>query len=175
MLQPAIAFLEEGLNIGRRASCALLGLISALGSLFVIYFSKDLVALDTMDFWVGTVMIFVLAMIQVVLYSWVFGAQRGYEFAMQGAEMKLPRVFNFVIKYVSPLYLIGVFVLWCTYNLPAYVTQLQQGGVRLLTIGVIVTTLVFLLILIGIAGPRWQAETKDTSRGNLFSKPRGAK
>ncbi len=175
MLQPAIAFLEEGLNIGRHASCALLGLISALGSLFVIYFSKDLVALDTMDFWVGTVMIFVLAMIQVVLYAWVFGARRGYEFAMQGAEMKLPRVFNFVIKYVSPLYLIGVFTLWCTYNLPAYVTQLRQGGVRLLTIGVILATLVFLLILIAIAGPRWQAETKDASRGDLSPKPRGAR
>ena len=89
--------------------------------------------------------------------------------------MKLPRVFNFVIKYVSPLYLIGVFVLWCTYNLPAYVNQLRQGGVRLLTIGVILATLVFLLILIGVAGPRWQAETKDTSRGDLYSKRRGAK
>ncbi|MEK7731077.1 MAG: hypothetical protein AAB363_04400 [Planctomycetota bacterium] len=39
----------------------------------------------------------------------------------------------------------------------------------------IFTTLVFLLILIGVAGPRWQAETKDTSRGDLYSKRRGAK
>ncbi|MCB0353209.1 MAG: sodium-dependent transporter, partial [Bdellovibrionales bacterium] len=42
MLQPAIAFLEEALPLGRKASVTFLGLISALGSFFVLYFSKDL-------------------------------------------------------------------------------------------------------------------------------------
>jgi SNF family Na+-dependent transporter len=42
MLQPGIAFLEEGLGLGRKASVALLGLITAIGTLFVWYFSKDL-------------------------------------------------------------------------------------------------------------------------------------
>ena len=55
----------------------LLGLITAMGSFFVIWFSKDLAALDTMDFWVGTAMIFVLAMVQVILFAWVFGTDRG--------------------------------------------------------------------------------------------------
>ena len=165
MLQPAIAFLEEALGIGRRASCAMLGIVTALGSLFVIYFSKDLVALNTMDFWVGTVLIFVLAMFQVILDAWVFGAKRGYQCAQIGAELTLPPVFNFVIKYVSPTYLIGVFILWSWNNLPGYIEQLKEGGVRLLTVGVIAATLVFLLFLIAIAGPRWQAEGKDKSRG----------
>jgi len=163
MLQPAIAFLEEGLAIGRRASVTLLGLITALGSFFVIWFSKDLVALDTMDFWVGTAMIFVLAMVQVILFAWVFGVDKGMKFAAIGAEMPLPKVFRFVIKYVSPLYLIIVFVMWCTNNLPGYLTQLKKGGVPLLTVGLIAAVTIFLLILINIAGRRWLAETKDTS------------
>src|SRR5438034_2699277 len=40
MLQPVIAFFEEGLGLRRHASVAFLGLISALGSGFILYFSK---------------------------------------------------------------------------------------------------------------------------------------
>ena len=44
---------------------AVLGVITAIGSGFVVYFSKDLV-LDTIDFWVGTFLIFVLATVQII-------------------------------------------------------------------------------------------------------------
>ncbi|HET6277686.1 MAG TPA: sodium:calcium symporter [Candidatus Polarisedimenticolia bacterium] len=162
MLQPAIAFLEEALAIGRRASVAILGMITALGSLFVIYFSKGLVALDTMDFWVGTALIFVLATLQVILFSWVLGVEKGCAFAHEGAQMRLPRGFKFVIKYVSPLYLLTVFVMWCVNenNLPKYLGELMKGGVALLTIGVIGSVLVFLLLMTAIAGKKWNAEAR---------------
>ena len=74
--------------------------------------------------------------------------------------MRFPPGFQFVIKYVSPLYLLTVFGLWCYVNLPDYVRNLGKGGVPLLTLGVIAAVLVFLLLLIGIAGKRWNAEEK---------------
>ena len=40
MLQPVIAFFEEGLGLKRHASATLLGLVSAMGSGFVVYFLK---------------------------------------------------------------------------------------------------------------------------------------
>ena len=58
MLQPGIAFVEEALGVGRRVSVTLLGLLTCLGCGFVVYFSGDLKALDTLDFWVGTFLIF---------------------------------------------------------------------------------------------------------------------
>ena len=70
MLQPGIAFLEEGLGLKRKASVALLGLVTAIGSLFVWYFSKDLKALDTLDFWVGTLLIFIQATILIIIFGW---------------------------------------------------------------------------------------------------------
>ncbi|MCB9866647.1 MAG: sodium-dependent transporter [Phycisphaerales bacterium] len=164
MLQPAIAFLEEGLRIGRRASVTILGLVTASGSFLCIWFSKDLAALDTMDFWVGTAMIFVLAMVQVFLFAWVFGVDRGVKFAEDGAEIRLPRAFKFVISFVAPLYLLVVFLLWCISNLPGYIKQLLQGGVPLFIVLFIAGIVVFLLILIYLAGKHWNAENADTSR-----------
>lgn len=165
MLQPVIAFLEEGLGIGRKASVTLLGLTTGVGSFFLIYFSKGLLTLDTMDFWVGTALIFVLAMVQVILYAWVFGAEKGFQFANENADLRIPRVFNFVIRYISPTFLLVVFVMWCWKNLPERITEMSQEGMEgaVLALGVIGAVLVFFLILVMIAGRRWKAETRDTS------------
>ena len=113
MLQPAIALLEEGLGLGRRASVALLGFITAMGSAFIVYFSKDRLALDTFDFWVGTFGIYALATIEVILFAWVLGVERGFEELGRGAEIRIPQFYKFIIKYVSPLYLLTIFGFWC--------------------------------------------------------------
>jgi SNF family Na+-dependent transporter len=155
MLQPAIAFLEESLSIGRRASCTLLGLVTITGSLFVAYFSKDLVALSTIDFWVGSVLVFILSTIEVILFAWVFGAERGREYANIGASIKLPRLFTFAIKYVTPAYLLIVFTLWAVYNLPGELRHIMQGGVRLVTILIIAAVTGFFLLLIHQGRRHW--------------------
>jgi len=166
MLQPGIAFLEEGLNVGRRASVTLLGLLTALGSLFVIYFSKDLVALDTMDFWVGTALIFVLATLQVILFGWVLGVDRGLEEMRQGAELTPPRIFGFVIKWISPVYLLAIFFAWCIQNLPGYIRTLLQGDVPLFTVLFILVLFIFFVVLVNLAGERWdRLEAYRNERG----------
>ncbi|MCS5618852.1 MAG: sodium-dependent transporter [Myxococcota bacterium] len=164
MLQPGIAFLEEGLNIDRNKSVTLLGLLTAAGSLFVVYNSKGLAALDTMDFWVGTAMIFVLATLQVILYGWVLGIEKGVEETKRGAELTLPSIFGFVIKYVSPVYLLSIFGLWCFNAMPGYVKGLAQGGVPLMTVGVIGAVLILFLFLVRVAGNRWDAQEAGGQR-----------
>jgi len=116
MLQPGIAFLEETLNVGRRRSVALLGLITACGCAFVVYFSKDVKALDTMDFWVGTFLIFILATIQIILFAWVFGVERGFEAAAEGALIRIPGFFKPIMRFITPLFLLTIFVLWVLVN-----------------------------------------------------------
>lgn len=116
MLQPGIAFLEESLKIERKQSVAILGFITAVGTAFVLYFSEDLKALDTLDFWVGTLLIFILATTQIVVFAWGFGVRRGLEEAAKGAVFRIPSVFVPVMKFVCPIFLIGIFALWVLVN-----------------------------------------------------------
>lgn len=109
MLQPAIALLEEGLGLGRKASVAFLGFVTLIGAGYVFYFSSGLVALDTFDFWVGTIGILALATFQVLLFGWALGVDKGMAEIDRGAEIRLPRVLGFVLKYVTPTYLFLVF------------------------------------------------------------------
>lgn len=116
MLQPGIAFLEESMKIDRKRSVALLGLITMIGCGFVVYFSKDIKALDTLDFWVGTFLLFVLATIEIVLFGWVLGIDKGFKEAHEGSVIRIPNFFKPIMKYVCPVFLIGVFVFWVLEN-----------------------------------------------------------
>jgi NSS family neurotransmitter:Na+ symporter len=158
MLQPVIAFLEEGFGLKRHASAALLGLITALGCGYVIYFSAGMTALDTFDFWVGTLLIFILAMIQAILYGWVFGIRRGYEELHQGAHIRIPWFVQLMLKYVTPAYLLAIFVGVCLTAGPGYVTALGDNKVALGSVLFILVIIAFLLMMIYLAGQRWQAE-----------------
>jgi NSS family neurotransmitter:Na+ symporter len=157
MLQPVIAFLEEGLGMERRASVAVLGLVTALGSLLVVYFSRNLVALDVMDFWVGQVGIFLLATLIVIVFAWVIGVERGIAEAERGALLRLPPGFRFVIKYVSPTYLLVVFAFFLVQNAGAYTEKLFAEPPAALTAFFIVTVTIFLTVMVHTAGRRWQA------------------
>lgn len=166
MLQPAIALLEEGLGLRRKASVALLGFITAIGAALVVFFSKNLLALDTLNFWVGTFFIFVLATFQVILYGWVLGVDRGFEELQRGAEIRIPRFVKFIIKYVSPTYLLVIFGLWINqqfFTVPEDPTQLtwpqkiQQSSVVQITLGFIIVVIVLFLLLIAQSVKRWNA------------------
>jgi SNF family Na+-dependent transporter len=157
MLQPVIAFFEEGLGLKRHASVAFLGLVTAIGSGLVVWFSKDRLALDTLDFWGGTMLLFVLATIQAVLYGWVLGIERGEKSAHEGAHLRIPRFVQFVIKYISPAFLLIVFAGTIYTDGPEYWKTLTTQPVAGMSFGFIGLVFVFLLILIHIAGQRWKA------------------
>jgi neurotransmitter:Na+ symporter, NSS family len=162
MLQPAIALMEEGCGMGRKTSVAVLGLLTAVGSGFVVYFSKNLMALDTMDFWVGTLCIFILATIQVLFFGWVMGVDRGHEELNRGGAIRIPRFIMFIIKYIAPVYLLAIFVTWLYQQATAeknnYFATLKNDQVAQITVGFIVLTLVFFVLLVAQSVRRWERQ-----------------
>jgi SNF family Na+-dependent transporter len=160
MLQPVIAFFEEGFGLRRHASVTVLGLISALGCLYVLYFSRELIALDTFDFWVGSVLIFVLATVQALLYGWAFGIDRGDGELHRGAHIRIPRFVQYMLKYVVPVYLLVIFVAFCIDKVPGYVVGISKNPSALGAIMFIAVVLAFLMLMVRIAGQRWEAEKR---------------
>jgi len=163
MLQPSIALLEEGLDLSRKRSVTILCAITLTGSLFVVYFSKDFVALDTIDFWMANFFIFIFATIQTIVFGWVLGIEKGFAELKRGAEMNIPSIFKFVIKYVSPLYLLVIFGIWCVQELPgrlkAVVTLPEEGHpVVLYSVMLILSVMAFFTFVVSRANRRWDRE-----------------
>ena len=44
------------------------------------------------------------------------GVDKGFELAHQGASVRIPKVFKFVMKYVSPIFLLLIFAMWVASN-----------------------------------------------------------
>ncbi|MEP6821190.1 MAG: sodium:calcium symporter [Chthoniobacterales bacterium] len=161
MLQPGKAFVEETLGISSGKAIAFISVLCGLGSLWVIWFSKNTVALDTMDFWVGTFCIFLLATVQIISFGWIWGIDKGAAELDQGALMKIPRFFFFIMKYVAPAYLLVVLGGFAYYNLSDKVTELRGNPIALYTVAIIGVVLAILLALVAIGERRWRAAGMD--------------
>jgi SNF family Na+-dependent transporter len=157
MLQPAIAFLEEGLGLDRKRALALLGGITLAGNALVCGFSGGMAALDAMDFWVGTFCIYVLATFQTLLFGWALGTRRGLEELERGAAIRIPHWFPFVIRYVTPAALLAILGCWLAQNFRADLarTWAPLGG-KVAMIFVAACALLFLVFIL-IAVRRWSA------------------
>ena len=158
MLQPAIAFLQEGLGLTRTRAVAVLCGVGTAGTLLVVWFSKNLTALDTLDFWVGTFCIYLLACVQTFLFGWVFGPQRGLEELDRGADLRLPRIFTFVIRYISPVYLLVVFVAWAVQDMGNRIAAFTADPAVRWSMLFLVAVLALFLWWIRLAVKRWHAE-----------------
>jgi SNF family Na+-dependent transporter len=119
MLQPAIAFLEDGFGLKRRASVAILGVITAIGASGTIYFSRNSIAMDHADFWCNFMMI-IAATCQVLIFGWIIGAERGVREMNRGADFHVPRLLAVFIRFITPLFLVVVLVMWVYTTGPDY-------------------------------------------------------
>lgn len=164
MLQPTIAMLEEGLGLSRKTSVSLLGFITAVGAAFIGYFSSGLTALDTFDFWIGNFALYILATIMVILFGWVLGVERGREELDRGAEIRVPNVFLFIIKYISPVYLVTVLCIWVYQagirepepGKPSRIQQVFSDPTVQLTLGFIALVVILFMLLVHQAERRWR-------------------
>ena len=161
MLQPTLAFFEEALGVTRKKATTILVGVSLVGSSFVLYFSKGLTALGTIDDWVGTLGIFVLAMVQIVCFGWVFGIDRGWKELHEGAQVRLWPLFKFVMRVLTPLFLIVVFIAFCVNNLGGWISSVADSGVKQMTLGLIAATIAMLVIFTRIGEKRWRAMGLD--------------
>jgi len=111
MAQPAIAFLEDEFDISREKAVKAFAAVTFIlcnGAIF--FLGKGVV--DELDFWGGTFCLVLFATIEVILFGWVFGINKAWEEVHHGADMRLPRIYKPVIKYVTPVFLLVVLGAW---------------------------------------------------------------
>jgi SNF family Na+-dependent transporter len=169
MLQPAKAFFQDALGVSSARAIGIVSVICGLGSLWVIWFSKDMAALGTMDDWVGTFCIFILATVQIICFGWIWGLRKGNAELNEGALMRIPRFFFFIMKYVAPAYLLivlGGYLFWpqSETGLSSFAAALKRTSedpVAFWTLLIIIAVLVLLIGILIIGERRWRTAGLD--------------
>ena len=165
MTSPAVAFLEDEFKWKRdKAVNTVFAVMAACTVLVVAFFKFGF--LDELDFWAGTFGLVVFATIEIVIFSWIFGVKKGWEEMHLGADLKVPRIFKFILKYVTPVYMLVVLGAW-TYQ-EAIAKFLMKGeeksrhpylwGARAMFVGLILLT----VLMVWLA---WRKKKQAAQKG----------
>ncbi|MHB0961034.1 MAG: hypothetical protein ACYC0X_22425 [Pirellulaceae bacterium] len=124
LCQPLVAFLQEAFGISRRQSALICGgAMIVLGLPIVLWLKSGY--LDQYDFWVGTFGLVVFSLIEVILFAWMFGGGNMWSELRRDADLRVPRLYYYVIRYVVPLMLIVLLAGWSIQNFSSVI--LLQG------------------------------------------------
>lgn len=134
ILQPAVAYIEEFWQLRRVQSVTLVGLLLTIGSLCIIWFTGDnLIALDTMDFWLGTMSLYFSSATFLYIFRYVWGTHKGLAELRCGALITPPRIIAFIINWITPGIMVAIFVAWVYQNLfvkqSYHITNLLDGKI----------------------------------------------
>jgi len=111
MAQPTIAFMEDEFNISRARAVKIFAVVTfTLCNAAIFFLGRGVV--DELDFWGGTFCLVLFAAVEVILFGWVFGINKAWEEVHHGADMRIPAVYKFIMKFVTPVFLIAVLLFW---------------------------------------------------------------
>ncbi len=106
---PWMGFMKDEYGFSTKKGAITFGLITLIMGLPTVLFFEYGV-FDEYDYWAGTVSLVVFAMVETILFAWIFGINRGWEEIISGSDIRVPIVFKYIILYVTPIMLIAVFV-----------------------------------------------------------------
>jgi SNF family Na+-dependent transporter len=135
LIQPLVAFFEEELKLSHKTSVALSMLFVIVGahlSAFVPTF------LDELDFWVGSLLLLVFALVEIVIFIWIFGPKNFYQELTRDTAIKLPKGFVYLTGIVGPLFLLFLGYFWITTQLNAILSATtHQWFARIFIFGIL--------------------------------------
>jgi len=165
MLTPIVAFFREEFGFRREPVCYAAGGVTFLfGLMHIAWLEHGF--LDEWDYWAGTFGLVLLATLETVLFMWVFKPEQAWRSIHQGADLQIPRVFKFVMTYVTPVYLVVILAWWGWQDAwPILRMDRVAPGAEayvLLSRGIIALFAVLFVLLVRVA---WARNGYDDRRG----------
>jgi SNF family Na+-dependent transporter len=146
LLTPAISFLKDEVGFSHRKSVMVIGILTFVLAHGPIFWLKNGV-LDEMDYWAGTFGLVLVASIEAFVFMWIFGAKRAWLELHKGCDIRIPKIYLYIMQYVTPLFIFAILVVW----------SFQEGWGKLTMAGVSVAdkpyvwaTRFAMLLVIGI-------------------------
>ena len=165
LAQPAIAFLEDEFDINRKKAVTIFAVITFILCQAAIFFlGKGVV--DELDFWGGTFFLVLFATIETILFAWVFGMENAWKEIHHGADMLVPRVYKFIIKYITPLFLLAILGFWFYQQaLPTIMMKGVSSEGRIYILATRLGLLAIFTILVFMVRSAWRRRGNSVSPG----------
>jgi SNF family Na+-dependent transporter len=117
ILQPGLSFIEDELNMKRKKAISILGAVTLVFSLIII--AGGTTAIDQTDILGFQLSLLVFGAVEAVLFAWVLGVKNGWKELHRGADITVPRIYQYIITWITPTFILLLLVFW-----------LYDGGLR---------------------------------------------
>lgn len=180
LMTPFVALLRENLGLSRKACMVVMaGIYIVFGLPIVLLLQFGY--MDQYDFWIGSVFLVVFSLIETLIFVFAFskdkvdkspqknrvlahlrhGLESGWDELNRSADMRVPRIFFFLMKWVLPLVLIVLLVGWLREDLSSPNSLILLRGVsgeaamwQWVSRGTIVALMVGIGVLVHVAWRR---------------------
>lgn len=106
---PWVGFMRDEFSWSQKKSAISFGILVMIFGLPTVFFFAQGV-FDEYDYWAGTISLVVFALLETVVFAWIFGINKGWKELMEGADIKITPIYKYIILVVTPLLLIWVFI-----------------------------------------------------------------
>jgi SNF family Na+-dependent transporter len=104
---PWMGFMSDEFGWGKVKGAVSFGVIALIMGLPTVLFYQY-GYFDEYDYWGGTVSLVIFALLETILFAWVFGMEKGWLEITRGADIKIPGAYKWIMKYVTPVLLLLV-------------------------------------------------------------------
>jgi SNF family Na+-dependent transporter len=106
---PWMGFMKDEFGWGKVKGAISFGLVAlVMGIPTVLFYQYGY--FDEYDYWAGTVSLVVFALLETILFAWIFGMDKGWAEINRGADIRIPAIYKWIMKYVTPVLLLLVFI-----------------------------------------------------------------
>ncbi|MFC5623621.1 sodium:calcium symporter [Algoriphagus winogradskyi] len=104
---PWMGFMQDEFGWGKAKGALSFGVLALVMGLPTILFYQY-GYFDEYDYWAGTVSLVVFALLEMILFTWVFGMDKGWSELNRGADIRIPVAYKWIMKYITPILLLLV-------------------------------------------------------------------
>lgn len=164
LAQPLVGFLQDEFDFTRQKAVIVFGILTFILCQPAVWFLSNGV-LDDLDFWGANFFIVFGATIEIILVAWVFGVDKMWKEMHIGSQIRIPIIFKFVIRFITPAFLIGILGFWFVDEWWDFILMANIPpenipyvlGTRLM----ILTMFIVLCIMVWVAWERRKRKTKS--------------
>ncbi len=109
LIQPLVALFEDEMKWSHTKAVTVSMLIVILGAHLCAFMPNFL---DELDFWAGSVFLLLFALVEIIVFIWVFGIDNFYKELTLDTGIKLPKIFVYFTGIISPLFILFIGYYW---------------------------------------------------------------
>lgn len=126
LCQPMVGFMQEAYDWSRKKSALVCGgFLLCFGFPIVLFLEKGY--LDEYDNWIGTVGLVSFALIETVVFAWLFGYSNMIQELTRGHKLRIPQFYIVIMRYVVPVALSVMLGMWLYENFTSVVLMIDNG------------------------------------------------